>query len=194
MHAQVRALAGLGGPITLFVVSVGHGGLPRVGRAVGSGRPGRVGTTVRSSKPAAGSPQPVDPSRRRAVRPGGAAASPVQSGLAARGWADRMIGRSGRRPRVTASRARGRGVRIGYFDCFSGISGDMTLGGPGRCRGRPAARSRRPSASLGLPVRADVRDGPPRRLPRDLREGRRRRTSTPIATCTTSRRSSTRAR
>ena len=28
---------------------------------------------------------------------------------------------------VSAFRARGKGVRVGYFDCFSGIAGDMTL-------------------------------------------------------------------
>ena len=31
-------------------------------------------------------------------------------------------------PRGRAIRAGEDGVRIGYFDCFSGISGDMTLG------------------------------------------------------------------
>ncbi len=29
---------------------------------------------------------------------------------------------------------KGLGVRIAYFDCFSGISGDMTLGSSRRCR------------------------------------------------------------
>ena len=37
------------------------------------------------------------------------------------------------------SGARGKGVRVGYFDCFSGISGDMTLGRPGGRRGRSPA-------------------------------------------------------
>jgi len=32
-----------------------------------------------------------------------------------------------RSPDVSAFRARGKGVRVGYFDCFSGIAGDMTL-------------------------------------------------------------------
>ena len=31
-------------------------------------------------------------------------------------------------PRVSVDRRGGLRVRIGYFDCFSGISGDMTLG------------------------------------------------------------------
>ncbi len=30
-------------------------------------------------------------------------------------------------PAVSAFRVRGKGVRVGYFDCFSGIAGDMTL-------------------------------------------------------------------
>ena len=62
-------------------------------------------------------------------------------------------------------------MRIGYFDCFSGISGDMTLGAwptPGSIPARPVGR-RQPRPA----VRADFRDGPPGRLPRQLREGHR---------------------
>src|SRR5579864_6286878 len=47
---------------------------------------------------------------------------PAQSGLAAMGGSDKM------KPAPAPwGRKRSR-VRIGYFDCFSGISGDMTLG------------------------------------------------------------------
>ncbi len=45
---------------------------------------------------------------------------------------------------------RGRGVRIGYFECFSGISGDMTLGALVDA-GVDAGAIRRAVESLGLP-------------------------------------------
>jgi uncharacterized protein (TIGR00299 family) protein len=37
------------------------------------------------------------------------------------------VGYNGRRLVVSAFEAKGKGVRVGYFDCFSGIAGDMTL-------------------------------------------------------------------
>ena len=37
------------------------------------------------------------------------------------------VGYNDRRSIVSAFVARGKGVRVGYFDCFSGIAGDMTL-------------------------------------------------------------------
>ena len=54
-------------------------------------------------------------------------------------------------------------MRIGYFDCFSGISGDMTLALADAGVDPRAIQSA--VASLGLPCELVFRAGPPGRLP-----------------------------
>ena len=83
-------------------------------------------------------------------------------------------------------------MRVAHFDCFSGISGDMTLGALIDA-GVDAEAIRAAIASLGLPITLEDRKGPQGRLRRHLRPGRGRPTSTSIATCPTSRRSWTAA-
>ena len=82
-------------------------------------------------------------------------------------------------------------MRVGYFDCFSGISGDMTLGAlvDAGVDPRPIQEA---VSSLGLPGSVTfetVRKGGFRATHAKVHAP----TSTPIATGTISKRSSTRA-
>src|SRR5262249_55500863 len=85
--------------------------------------PARSGQRADVSR-SAGSP---DRDRRTSRRPVGkcdsdAPAAPVHWPCDPGG-----VGYNDRDPLVSAFVARGNGVRLGYFDCFSGIAGDMTM-------------------------------------------------------------------
>ena len=99
-----------------------------------------------------------------------------QSSLARLPVSDTMSGLEN----VSVFVARGKGVRVGYFDCFSGTAGDMTLAALVDA-GVDRRAIQQGVASLGLPCEITFENVPPRRLPGDVRQGCRARGARPPA-------------